>query len=106
MRIVYALLCILGAAWPLAVFLPWLSEHGFDLPLLVRQAAATPVSAFAWTDVLVSAIAFAAFAAVEGRRLAMRRWWLSLLGLAVGVSLALPWFLWLRQRHLDALQRP
>lgn len=101
MRIVYASLCVLGAALPLAAFVPWLVEHGPDVPLLIRQAAATPVSAFGWADVAVSAVVFVAFAAAEGRRLAMPRWWLSLLGLAVGVSLALPLFLWLRQRHLE-----
>ena len=38
--------------------------------------------------------------AAEGRRLGMRRWWLPLFGLSVGVSLVLPWFLWLREHHL------
>jgi hypothetical protein len=50
--------------------------------------------------VLVSGMAVIALMAVEGRRLGMRRWWLPLLGLSVGVSLALPWFLWLREHHL------
>ena len=101
MRIVYALLCVLGAALPLAAFFPWLAEHGLDVSLLILQAASTPVSAFGWADVAVSAIVFVAFAAAEGRRLRMPHWWISLLGLAVGVSLALPLFLWLRQRHLE-----
>jgi len=100
MRTVYALLCLLGTLWPLSWLWPWIAEHGFDLPLLARQAFATPIAGFAWADVLVSGIAVIALMAVEGRRLGMRRWWLPLLGLSVGVSLALPWFLWLRERHL------
>lgn len=102
MRVVYALLCVAGTLWPLAQFAPWLAAHGLDLPLLLRQAAATPVAAFAWSDVLVSGVAVVALVLAEGRRLGMRRWWLPLLGLGVGVSLALPWFLLLRERHLAA----
>ncbi|WP_144900218.1 DUF2834 domain-containing protein [Luteimonas cucumeris] len=100
MQIVYIILCIAGAALPLAQFVPWLSSYGLDIPLLVQQAIATPVSAFAWSDVLVSGITVAVFVVAEGRRLAMRRFWLPLLGLAVGPSLALPLFLLLRERHL------
>ncbi|MEI2453523.1 DUF2834 domain-containing protein [Lysobacter firmicutimachus] len=102
MRAVYALLCVAGTLWPLAQFAPWLSEHGLDLPLLIRQATASPVAAFAWSDVLVSGAVVVALILVEGRRLGMRRLWLPLLGLGVGVSLALPLFLFLRERHLAA----
>lgn len=59
-----------------------------------------PIAGFAWADVLVSGMAVIVWMAVEGRRLGMRRWWLPLFGLSVGVSLALPWFLWLREHHL------
>jgi hypothetical protein len=41
MRIVYALLCLLGTLWPLSRLWPWVAEHGVDLPLLARQAFAT-----------------------------------------------------------------
>ncbi len=99
MRIVYIILCICGAALPLAQFVPWLSSHGLDIPLLVAHAVATPISAFAWSDVLVSAIAVAVFVVVEGRRLGMRRTWLPILALGVGPSLALPLFLLQRERH-------
>lgn len=99
MQTVYILLCIVGTVLPLAQFVPWLSAHGLDVPLLVQQAVATPVSAFAWSDVLVSGVAVAVFVVIEGRRLAMRRLWLPLFGLVVGPSLALPLFLLLRERH-------
>lgn len=100
MQIIYILLCIAGTLLPLSVFVPWLSTHGFDVPLLLQQAVSTPISAFAWSDVLVSGIAVAVFVIVEGRRLQLRRWWLPLACLVVGPSLALPLFLLLRERHL------
>lgn len=102
MQIIYALLCVIGTVLPLAQFVPWLSDHGLDLPLLVQEAISTPLSAFAWSDVLVSAIVVVVFVLAEGRRLAMRRPWASLLGLAIGPSLALPLFLLMRERHLAA----
>jgi Terpene cyclase DEP1 len=100
MQIVYIIACIAGTVLPLSQFVPWIYSHGLDVPLLVQQAVATPVSAFAWTDVLVSGATVAIVVVVEGRRLAMHRLWLPLLGLVVGPSLALPLFLLLRERHI------
>ena len=105
MQPIYVILCILGTALPLSQFAPWLSAHGLDVPLLLQQATAGHIAAFAWADVLISGIAVAVFVAVEGRRLAMRGWWWSLCSLAVGPSLALPLFLLLRERHLAATRQ-
>lgn len=99
MQLIYLLLCIAGTALPLAQFLPWLPAHGLDVPLLL-QATSGSIAAFAWADVLVSGIAVAVFVVVEGRRLAVRLLWLPLSCLMVGLSLALPLFLLLRERHL------
>jgi len=105
MPLVYAVLCVLGTVLPLTQFIPWLATHGLNMPLLVQEALATPLSAFAWSDVLVSGVATAAFIMAEGRRLGMRRWWVPLAGLGVGPSLALPLFLLLRERHIQRTPR-
>ncbi len=102
MQLIYAILCIVGTVLPLARFIPWLAERGLDFPLFIQEAVANPIAAFAWSDVVVSAIVVVVFVLVEGRRLDMRHAWISLLGLSVGVSLALPLFLLLRERHLAA----
>ncbi len=102
MKFLYLLLCIAGTALPLSQFVPWLSAHGLDLPLLVQQATSGRIAAFAWADVLVSGIAVAVLVVAEGRRLAMPRLWLPLPCLLVGPSLALPLFLYLRERHRAA----
>jgi hypothetical protein len=99
-QILYAILCIAGTALPLAHFVPWLVEHGVSLPLLITQAIATPIAAFAWSDVVVTGLVVVTFVLAEGRRIRMRHAWTSLLGLIVGASLALPLFLFLRERHL------
>jgi hypothetical protein len=53
-------------------------------------------------DVLVSSAVLLVFMRVEGKLLRMRFRWLPIVGLcAVGVSLALPLFLFLRERALE-----
>ncbi|RMX00076.1 DUF2834 domain-containing protein [Allofranklinella schreckenbergeri] len=101
MQRLYLALCLIGTALPLAQFIPWLAEHGLHLSLMWQQIQADRLSAFVWADVVVSALALIAFVLVESRRIGLRHGPLALLGLAVGVSLALPLFLWLRQRRLD-----
>lgn len=101
MKYGYLALCLVGAALPLASFLPWLAEHGLHLRLMWQQIRSTPLSAFAWADVLVSGAVSIVFIIAESRRLRMRHGPLTLLGLCVGVSLALPLFLYLRERHLE-----
>lgn len=102
MQVVYVVLCVVGAVFPLSQFIPWLFAYGLDVALLLELATLNNISAFAWADVLVSGVAVAVFVLVEGRRLAMRRLWLPLLSLVVGPSLALPLFLLLRERHIAA----
>ncbi len=100
MRFVYLLLCIAGTALPLAQFVPWLSANGLNVPLLLQQATSSSIAAFAWADVLISGLATIALICVEGRRLGMRRLWLPLSSILIGPSLALPLFLFLKERHL------
>lgn len=100
MKIFYFALCVLGTLLPLNQFIPWFTKHGLNMSLMMQEIAAAPLSAFAWLDVLVSALALIIFVLYEGKRLRMRKAWMALLGLCVGVSLALPLFLLMREYHL------
>jgi hypothetical protein len=74
-----------------------------DLSLFVTELFSTRIGAFFGLDVIVSALVLFVFVATEGRRLAIRASWIPVLAtLAVGVSLGLPLFLYLRQLHLEA----
>ncbi|MCO4784566.1 MAG: DUF2834 domain-containing protein [Marinomonas atlantica] len=97
----YLWMCVLGTALPFSSFLPWITTFGFDLPL-IWQGLSHPLSTFAWLDVVVSALVLVGFVVAEGRRLSMSRLWLPILATCiVGVSLGLPLFLYLRERHLS-----
>lgn len=103
MQWIYLIIAVLGAVLPLSQLLPFLTTYGFDVPLLFRQLFQNHVSAFFGLDVIVSSVALWVFVFSEGPRCRMKNLWLYVLcNLAVGVSLALPLFLFFRERKLQA----
>lgn len=102
MKFVYLVLCVLGTALPMSLFLPWVFQHGLNISLLFDQAFGNPISAFAWLDVVVSAVVVVMFIIWEGGRIGMRKLWIPITGLfTVGVSLSLPLFLLMHEFHLS-----
>jgi hypothetical protein len=98
----YLGLCVLGAALPYSQFLPFLREHGLDPRLIVEQLFANRISSFFGLDVLVSAVVLWVFVRIEGRRSGIARSWVPLAALlTVGVSLALPLFLYMREAQRE-----
>jgi len=104
MRWRYLTATVLGTLLPLSFFVPFLLEHGLDGALFFRLLFANHISAFFAMDVLVSSVVLWFFVFSEGRRLKMSNLWLYLTcNLLVGVSLALPLFLYFRSRKLERL---
>ncbi len=98
----YLGLCILGLVLPNSLFAPWVAAHGLSPRLFVRDLFSNGVSAFFGADVVLSALVLCGFVLVEGKRIALPRRWLPIAAVClVGVSLALPLFLYQRQVHLD-----
>ena len=56
-KTVYLVLCILGAVIPIAVFIPFALENGFDMGLFVREMFATRVASFLSADLILSSLA-------------------------------------------------
>jgi hypothetical protein len=100
---IYLLLCVVGAVIPYSQFVPWVMDNGLPLGLLVRQLFVNRISAFFGLDVLVSSVVLLVFMRIETQRLRLRFRWLPIVGLCtVGVSLAFPLFLYLRERATEA----
>jgi hypothetical protein len=99
-KALYLVLTIVGAVVPYGQFVPWVREHGVDLPLLVAELFSTRIGAFFGLDVIVSAIVLIAFVLHEGRRSRAGPLWLPIAATClVGVSCGLPLFLYLRERR-------
>ena len=101
-KALYLALCVAGVVLPYSQFVPFLLEHGLNLRLFVEQLFANRIGAFFGLDVIVSSIVLWLFVFVEGRRAGVPRLWAPIVGnLAVGVSLGLPLFLYLREGALE-----
>ena len=101
MKKFYALLCVLGFVLPYWQFLLWIAENGLEINALISEIIDSRISAFAWLDVILSAVVLIGFIVYEGSRLKMVKLWLPILGTCVvGVSLGLPLFLLLREVQL------
>jgi hypothetical protein len=98
----YLGLCVLGTILPYSQFIPFVREHGLDLQRFVQQLFVNRVSGFFALDVLVSSLVLWIFVFHEGRRFGIRHLWAPIVAnLAVGVSLGLPLFLYLREGRLE-----
>lgn len=102
LRHLYLVLCVIGAILPYALFIPWLLDHGLDIPLFFAELFSTRVGGLFGLDVLASGVTLFVFIWAEGRRLRMGHLWLPVVAtLGVGVSCGLPLFLYMRQCRLD-----
>lgn len=98
----YLMLCVLGTVAPYSQFIAFVQESGLRLGVLVQQLFVNHVSAFFGLDVIISAIVVWIFVGVEGRKAGVSRLWLPRAAiLTVGVSLALPLFLYMREVRRD-----
>jgi hypothetical protein len=100
---IFLALAILGFIVPDYFFLQLPAEDGFNLPLLIQPFLANNFMKGAAMDLTISVIVFWVFMFVEANRLRMKNSWLYLLAtLLVGLSFALPLFLYFRERQLEA----
>jgi hypothetical protein len=98
-KTLYLVLCVAGVVVPYWQFVPWVMQHGLNLPLFARELFSTRIGAFFGMDVVVSAVTLLVFTRIESARLGIRHRWLVLVAvLTVGVSLGLPLFLYMRER--------
>lgn len=95
----YLLLCIVGIVLPFWQFIPWVMEHGLDVPLFFDHMFANGVAGAFGMDVIVSSVVLWVLVLTEGRRAGVPHLWVPLVtNIVAGVSGGLPLFLYMRAR--------
>ena len=101
-QIIYFLLAILGFVLPYSQLIPFLTNYGFDILLFWSELFINRISTDFAFDLLVASVVFWLFVLREGRRLQMRFLWLYIVSnLVIGLSFALPVFLYVRSRQIE-----
>ena len=92
----------IGLSIPYYFLFKFIAINGLDIPLLVQQLFANHISTFFAVDLIISIIVFWIYMLAEANKLQMKNSWLYLLAsLTVGLSFALPLFLYFRERKLE-----
>jgi hypothetical protein len=85
----------------------FLVDEGFDLSGYFSLWTASTPSTQLLVDLVIASLAFFVWAAVEGPRAGMGRWWVCIPAtLLVGLCFGLPLFLWMRERALGRVAVP
>ena len=91
---IYLGLAAIGLILPYSQFIPFLLENGVNIGLIVHEITAYHLSAFAWLDVVITAVVVIV-AVFEDK---IERWWIPVAAsLLVGPSCGLPLYLFLRE---------
>jgi len=103
MKRFYLVLCVLGTVLPYWQFLQFFGDGGgLDFVGFLGAATANPVAAGFSIDLVLSSVVFWAFLFTDGRRHGVRHLWVCVAAnLLVGLSLALPLYLYRRTAVLQ-----
>jgi Terpene cyclase DEP1 len=103
MKYLYLVLCVVGTLIPLSFFVPFLTQHGTDFGLFMQQLWANDISRFFAADLVIASIASWCMMAREAQRRNIRYWWIAMAcTFVVGLSLALPLFLFMRELKIES----
>jgi Terpene cyclase DEP1 len=95
------ILTVVGFVVPNVFLGIYFAEEGSDLSGYFSLWTASVPSTQLLVDLGIAALAFFIWAAVEGPRAGIRRWWLCYPAtMLVGLCFGLPLFLWMRERTL------
>lgn len=94
----YVICAVVGTIVPWLFFGSFFAEEGIDIPLFVSSLFANGAAGGFSADVLISILVFWVWSYFDGRKHGVQRWWLILpTSFTVGLSLALPLYLYLRE---------
>ena len=99
----YLIFALLGLFVPYYFLFDFLKANGLDLALLIDQLFVNNISTFFAVDLIISIVVFWIWMSAEASKLQMKNAWLYVLAsLTVGLSFALPLFLYFRERQLES----
>ena len=100
MKNFYLIAAAIGAVAPYATYFGYLAYVPGSSSAL-SLAWGNPIAAATLTDFTISCLVFWPFVYVESKKLGIRYWWLFVVtNIFIGLSFALPAFLYLRERRL------
>ncbi|WP_022693920.1 DUF2834 domain-containing protein [Ponticaulis koreensis] len=98
MRLTYLALAIIGTLVPWLLFADWFAGFGLAPQGFIAAAFANSVASAFTADVIISSVTFLLWSFLDARKMDIRHWWVVLpANFMVGLSLALPLYLWLRE---------
>ena len=101
------ILTVVGFVVPNVCLLIFFAEDGSDISGYFSLWTASTPSTQLLLDLIIAALAFFVWAAVEGPKLGIKWWWLCIpASLLVGLCFGLPLFLWMRERTLRQTMAP
>lgn len=104
MKAFYLVAAIIGAIMPYAVYFGYLGYVPGSSGAL-SLAWGNPIAAATLTDFTISCLVFWPFVFAESRRLGIGYWWFFIVAnVLIGLSFALPAFLFVRERRLASGQ--
>jgi hypothetical protein len=95
----YLAMAVVGTVVPWLFFGSFFGLNGLDIPLFLRSLFANGAAGGFSADVLITIVVFWVWTWRDAARHRVARWWLVLpASFCVGLSLALPLYLYLRER--------
>ncbi len=94
----YLLAAVVGTIIPWLFFAGFFSAEGINIPSFVSSLFVNGAAGGFSADVLISIVVFLVWSYTDAKQHGLKRWWLVLPAcFAVGLSLALPLYLYLRE---------
>jgi hypothetical protein len=101
------ILTVVGFVVPNVCLVIFFAEDGSGIGHYFSLWTASTPSTQLLLDLTIAALAFFVWAAVEGPRAKIKRWWICIPAtFLVGLCFGLPLFLWMRERTLSQTMAP
>jgi hypothetical protein len=96
-KIFYLVCAVIGTVVPWLFFASFFAQEGFNIPLFIQSLFVNGAAGGFAADVLISILVFWVWSYADARQNQIKNWWVVLpAGFMVGLSLALPLYLYLR----------